>query len=171
METQVSPSKIGFRYGIITAIVFIIYGLILQLTGMAANQVLGYLSYLILAVMIYLAHNAFKSSGDGFMKFGQGLSIGMVISAISGVLSGIFTFIYIKYVDDSVLKIAMDQAYDKLEQRGMSDDQIEQAMSMTEKFMTPAMILVFTIIGTLFFGLLISLVVSAITKKDNPQPV
>jgi len=169
METQISPSKTGLRYGLIAAVVLIIYSLILQLTGLMANQALGYVSYLILAVIIYLAHNSFKSSGDGFMKFGQGVTIGMVISTIAGVISGIFSYIYIKYVDDSIIKIAMDKAYESMEQKGMSDEEINQAMSITEKFMTPAMILIMGVVFMLIFGLIISLIVSAITKKDNPE--
>jgi len=169
MENQVSPSKIGVRYGVIAAIVFIIYGLILQLTGLAANQALGYVNLVFMIILFVLAHNAFKAANEGYMAYGQGVTIGVIISLIGGTISSIFTFIYLKFVDDSMIKIAMDQAYDKMAQKGLSDEQIDQAMKMTEKFMTPTMMMIFGIIFTFIFGLIIALIISAITQKKKPE--
>jgi len=169
METQASTSKIGLRYGLISGLILIIYSLILQVAGLASNQKLGWLSYIILAVIIYMAHNAFKQQGNGYLSIGQGLGIGMIISAISGVFSGVFLFVYLKFVDNSMLEEIRDRSYEQLESKGMSDEQIEQAMSMSEKFMSPGMLFIFAIIGTLFFGFIVSLIVSLFTKKSNPE--
>ncbi len=171
MEAQVSPSKIGFRYGIIAAIISIIYSLILQLAGLASNQALSSLGLVILAIVIYLAHKAFKEQGDGFMKYGQGVSIGFIISLVSGVIGSIFMYIYISFIDDSVIQQGIDKAYQDLEERGMSDEEIEQAMQFTEKLMTPMFFLIVGIVFTIIAGLIISLIISGITKKENPQAV
>lgn len=168
MEEQLTVKGAGLRYGVIAAIVLIIYGLILQIAGLITNQALAYINYLILAVIIFLAHKAYKEKGDGFMTFGQGLSIGVIISIISGVVSAIFSYIYLKFVDDSMLAMIREQSYRTMEEKGMSDEQIEQAMGFSEKFMSPEMILVFGIIGMVFFGFIISLIVALITKKNNP---
>lgn len=170
METQISPSKIGFQYGIIAGIFLVLYGLILQLTGLAANQALGYVSFVILAVIIYMAHNAFKNQGDGFMRFGQGVKIGFFVSLIGGIISSIFTYIYVSYVDDFIIREAVNKAYQDMEQKGLSDEEINNAMSFMEKFMTPVFFMIIGLFLTIIFGLIISLIVSAITKKDNPQP-
>ncbi len=169
MEEKTTVSKIGLRYGIIAGLVLIIYSLILQLLGMATNKALGYITYVFLIVIVVLAHKAYKENGDGYMTLGQGLGIGMLISLISGVFSGIFSYIYLKFIDDSMIAQMMDMQIEAMEKQGLDDKTIEQAMEMTEKFMTPELIPLFAVIGMLFFGFIISLIVSLFTKKANPS--
>ncbi len=169
MEEKATVSQIGLRYGLITGLVLIVYSLILSLAGLVGNQALGWVSYLILLAGIILAHSAYKKGGDGYMSVGQGLGIGMIISLVGGVLNGVFTFIYIKFIDNSMLQTIKDQAMEKMQQKGMSDEQIDQAMKITGKFMTPPMILVWIIVGLLIAGFIISLIISLFTKKTNPQ--
>lgn len=169
MEEKVSVNQIGLRYGLIIGLVLIVYSLILNLAGLAANRALGSVSYAILLVGIILGHNAFKKGGDGFMTVGQGLGIGMLISLIGGVLSGVFAFIYIKFVDNSIIQTIRDQSMEKMQQRGMSDEQIDQAMKISDKFTSPLMIMIFAIIFLLIAGFILSLIVSLFTKKSNPQ--
>jgi hypothetical protein len=170
MEQQVTTRGVGMQYGVIVGIIMIIYGTLLQVTGLALEyQSLSYINYIFLGVVIYLAHKKFKEEGDGFMSYGQGLGIGFWISLIGGVISMVFSYIYMSFIDSTIMEQAMDKARYDMEEKGMSDAQIDQAMSITEKFMTPEMIFVMGIVGTLIFGFILSLIVSAITKKTDPQ--
>ncbi|MEQ9377340.1 MAG: DUF4199 domain-containing protein [Imperialibacter sp.] len=170
MEQQVTTRGVGMQYGVIVGIIMIIYGTLLQVSGLALEyQSLSYINYIFLGVVIYLAHKKFKEDGDGFMSYGQGLGIGFWISLIGGVISMVFSYIYMSFIDSTIMEQAMDKARYDMEEKGMSDAQIDQAMSITEKFMTPEMIFVMGIIGTLIFGFILSLIVSAITKKTDPQ--
>jgi hypothetical protein len=170
MEQQVTTRAVGMQYGVIVGIIMIIYGTLLQVTGLALEyQSLSYINYIFLGVVIYLAHKKFKEEGDGFMSYGQGLGIGFWISLIGGVISMVFSYIYMSFIDSTIMEQAMDKARYDMEEKGMSDAQIDQAMSITEKFMTPEMIFVMGIVGTLIFGFILSLIVSAITKKTDPQ--
>lgn len=170
MEDKVSVSQVGLRYGIIIGLVFIVYGMILEFMGLdiEMQQYFGYVNYVFLVVGLVLAHKAFKEGGDGFMTIGQGLGIGMLISLIGGVLSGLFSYIYIKFIDDSMLTKIKDLQIEKMEEQGMDDAQIEQAMKIAGKFMSAEMIPVWAIVGMLFIGFILSLIVSLFTKKANP---
>jgi hypothetical protein len=169
MEEKTTTRQIGLRYGLIVALIIVVYSLILQFTGLAMNRPLGFLVYAILIAGIYMAHIAFKKDGDGYMSLGQGIGIGMWITLVAGVISSVFSFLYVKFVDDSMIQTAMDEAMTQMEERGMSDDQIDQAMNITEKFMQPGALLVIGLISMLIVGFILSLIVSAITKKTNPQ--
>ncbi|MGF1638829.1 MAG: DUF4199 domain-containing protein [Cyclobacteriaceae bacterium] len=169
MENQVTTVNAGVRYGIFIGIAMIAYSLILQVSGQVTNTWLGLVSYIILIAGIVLAHNYYKSMGDGYMTLGQGLGIGMVICAIAGIFSSIFSYIYIKFVDDSIITKSLEEARIKMEQQNMSDEQIDQALSITEKFTSPFWLFIIGFISILFFGFLISLLVSLFTKKNNPQ--
>ena len=56
-----------------------------------------------------------------------------------------------------------------MEERGMSDAQIEQAMQMTEAFTSPAALTIIGVIVSVIFGFILSLIVTAFTKNSNPE--
>ena len=170
MEDKVTVSQIGLKYGIIIGLVFIVYGMILEFMGLEleTQQYFGYLNYVLLVVVIVLAHKAFKEGGDGYMSIGQGLGIGTLISLVGGAISGVFSYIYIKFIDDSMLTKIKDLQIEKMEEQGMDDAQIEQAMEIAGKLMSAEMIPVWAILGMLFIGFILSLIVSLFTKNANP---
>lgn len=169
MEQQPSLRQIGIRYGLIVALIMVVYSLILQFADLAMNRPLGFLSYVMLIAGIVVAHNTFKRDGDGYMTLGQGIGIGMWITLVAGVISSVFSYLYLRFIDDSVIQKAMDEAVTQMEERGMPDDQIDQAMKITEKFMQPGAMMIIALITMLILGFIVSLIVSAITKKTNPQ--
>jgi hypothetical protein len=138
--------------------------------GLAAKQSLGYVSIIFVVVALVLAHRDFKKSNE-FMSYGQALGISMIIVTISTVISTIFTYIYIKVIDDSMLGMIRQQSEEQMMNRGMSEEQIEQAMSISSKFMTAEAIVGFGIFFGILFGFIIALIVSAITKKNPPEAV
>jgi len=168
MEDKVTVSQIGLRYGLIVGLVLVVFSLILQMTGLATNNWISSINYIFIIIGIVLAHKAFKEGGDGYMSIGQGLGIGTLLSLIAGILSSIFVFIYIKFIDDSMMQLIKDKQYEQMEAQGMDDAQIEQAMAIAGKFATPEMILIMGIIFTVFAGFILSLIISLFTKKPNP---
>ncbi|NJN27787.1 MAG: DUF4199 domain-containing protein [Cyclobacteriaceae bacterium] len=170
MEDRITVSQAGLKYGLILGLVFIVYGMLIQFLNldMQTTNYFNYVVYLFLIIAIVLGHKAYKEGGDGFMSIGQGLGIGMLITLVSAILSAIFSFIYLKFIDDSMLTKAMDFQIEQWEANGMSDEQIEQMSSMTAKFMTPAMAAGMSILVMLLAGFIISLIVSLFTKKSNP---
>lgn len=168
MEEKLTVKKVGLKYGIYLALVSIIYSLILQIAGLIANQALGYVGIIFTVVAFILAHNEFKKSNE-FMSYKQGLGIAMIITLISSVLSAIFTYIYVKFVDDALITLSKLKAEEKMMEQGLSDAQIEQTMEIQSKFMTPEMIFVFGLFFGILFGFIIALIVTAFTKKPNPE--
>jgi hypothetical protein len=64
----------------------------------------------------------------------------------------------------------MDKARADMEAKGnLSDEQIDQAMTIAGKFMNGPIMLAGVILGTIFFGFILSLVVSAILKHSKPE--
>jgi hypothetical protein len=169
MENNTTPLKIGLRYGLIVGLVMIIYSIILNVTGLNLNPAMGYMSYVILIIFIFLAHNTFKKEGDGYMSIGQGLGIGMITSSIGGVLSSVFSTIYITIIDPSILDKIKDMQIEKMEEQGIDEATIQKSLEMAEWFMSPIGLFISGLVGILFVGFVISLIISLITKKDNPQ--
>ncbi|MEM9982273.1 MAG: DUF4199 domain-containing protein [Bacteroidota bacterium] len=175
METEdqrnegVSTTQVGLRYGLMVGLAAIIYGILLQITGLASVTGLQWLGGVITIVGMVLAMKYYKESNGGYMTFSQGLGVGTILAAVSGVLSSIFTLIYIRFIDDSQIQIAIEKAEEDLEARGFSDEQMEEAMEMTRMMTTPEAIFLSGILGSILIGFILALIIALFMKKDNPE--
>ena len=162
----------GLKGGLITGAVLIVFTLVAYLLDQANNQWLsGLFNFFSLVTGIVLTHRAFKDENGGFMSYGQGLGLGSVLGLISGLLLGIFSFIYISFVDDSIIQQRLDETRYQYEELGMDDAQIDQSMEMVEMMVTPGMLFILSILGVLFYAFILSLIISAFTKNNNPEHV
>lgn len=170
---DVSKKSIAFKYGIVGGLIGIIVFVVQDFTGISSDPSLSWigtvLSIVISAAIITVGHNEFKKNGDGFMNYGEGLGLGTLISLVSSIISSIFVYIYVSFINPAFLENVRLQQIEAMEKQGMSDAQIEQGMKMAENFSGPTAMLIFGIIGGVFFGFIISLVVSAFTKKSREE--
>lgn len=165
-----TTTSVGIRYGVLTGLVIIIYSFILFATGQEMNQALGLVSLVLPIGGIVLAHKAFKQANAGFMSYGQGLGIGVLLSLVSGLLTSVFSYVYRTFIDPDLAGRMMDQMRTKLESAGsMSDAQIDQTLAMSTKFSTGPIGFAVGILSALLVGLLFSLVIAAITKNSKPE--
>jgi hypothetical protein len=166
----VTTRSAGIRYGLIAAIIGIAYFLILNTVGVDITQGFWrWFSYVITIAILVLAHKYYKDNNDGFMSYGQGIGISLWCGLVSSVISSIFTWIYVKFIDSSFITMMLEKQEQGFQESGMSDEQIEQAMKFSAMFMTPEALLgfgiVFGIIGTVIVGLLVTI----FTQKKAPE--
>lgn len=168
MQDQVSTTRVALKFGVLTAVAVIVYSTLINLTGMTQNRALTSLAFVILIVGIVLAMKEFRAQNNTFMSYGQGLGIGSLVSAIVGLIGSMFSMFYMEFIDNTIIKQSMDKAREDMEARGMDDAQIEQAMSMTEKFMTPGVMFAMGVLSYVIIGFILSLIIAAIMRKDKP---
>lgn len=162
--------SVGIRYGFILAVIGIILFLVFIFSG--ADMTSGWIrwtGYPIYIVLVVLAHNYFKANGDGFMSYGQGIGIAFWTGLISSVVSSLFTYIYLKFIDSGMIEMIRQAQIEELEKKGMSDEQIEQTMKFVSMFTTPEMMLVFGVIGGVVGIVICGLIVSIFTQKKQPE--
>lgn len=164
---KTTVKQVSIKWGLISGVVAIAYFLIISMADMIGNQGASWFGYVPFIILMFLAHKAFKNEGDGFMSYSQGLGIGTLMALVSSIVSGIFTYVYIKFIDTSFFENMQDKMIEQWEEQGLTDAQIDQALEMTSMFSTPELTFVFGIVAAVFFGFIISLIVSAITKNSN----
>jgi len=157
--------SVGIKFGLISAGISVFFFLVLVMTGMNAfDNKWNWIGLGVSIVILVLAHKQFKDQGDGYMSYGQGVGIGFWIAVISLLIGGLFTLVYVSFVEPT----AMDAFYDAqrmgMEEKGMPDDQIDVAISWTKKLFWP----IYFFFG-IFFGVLVAVIVSIFTQKKNPQ--
>lgn len=165
---NVSPFNISMKFGLIGGLVMIIASLLFYLLDMRDNWWVNSLATLaILFVSVYFAQiNHRDNELGGYMKYGRGVGVGLLTTLFIGILSAVFTIILIKFVDPGVVEAQLEVQRQAMIERGLSDEEIEQGMKFTRQFASNPLILFFaTVIGTMIWGLVISLVSSAFTRK------
>ncbi len=168
-ENQPTVTAVALKYGMITALIGIVYSLVLNVLDLFANQWLTSVSYLILIVGIILAIREFKTSNYSYMSYGQGLGLGSLLSAIFGLLTGVFSWIYTSYIDTGFMGKMQELQRTKMLEQGLSDEQIEAAINMTEKFTNPVTMIFGSMAVYLVVGFLLSLIISAVMKNKRPE--
>lgn len=168
MEEKVSSARIALKYGVLTSVVMMVITTIINVTGQSQNKWLTSLSFLILIGGIVYAMKAFREENKGFMSYGEGLGLGSLVSAITGLLGSTFNMFYNKFIDPTIMTQAIDKVRSDMEAKGMDDTQIDNAMKFSQMFMSPGVLFVIGVIGSLIMGFLLSLVISAILRRDKP---
>lgn len=169
VEEKVTTRSAGIRYGLMMSVLSIAFFVIMQVAGLDMQGPVGYLGWVITAVMLYLAHKYYKDEGDGYMSIGQGVGIGFWAGLVSSVISSVFTYIYIKFIDSGFMDAIKDKQILSMQERGMSDEQIDQAMKFASAFSSAEAIFIFGIIFGILGGVIIGLIVALFTKNNNPE--
>jgi hypothetical protein len=169
MESNSKPTmfQTTLTWGLITGFAAIVYSLILYFAGIIGNQIAGYAGALITIAGIYLGTKAFRDQGqDGFITYGRALGTGVLISLFATILSVIFMIILYTVIDPELPSRLMAETQDRMIEKGLPEDQIAQGMEMTKRLFIPMAIIGGLIMGVLM-GFIISLVTSAILKKEQ----
>ena len=173
METEVNttasvtPRSVGVKYGFISALISVVYFLVLVVSGQNAfDNKWSWIGLIVSVAIVILAHKNFKDSGNGFMTYGQGVGIAFWIALVSVVINFALTYAYVNFIDATAMDMFYEQQTEQMSMQGLQDEQIDMAISWTKTLFWP----MFLFMG-LFFGVLVGVIVSIFTQKKNPQPV
>ncbi|MFK5878671.1 MAG: DUF4199 domain-containing protein [Flavobacteriaceae bacterium] len=172
MENQTTSSKsIMINYGLILGLISILISVTVYATGHTYDQhwSVGVVSFLIMVAVIVMGIKKFKESNGGFLKLGEAIKIGMGIALISGIVSVVYTFIFTSYIEPDFFTNLIQVQEQKWIDAGMADDQIENAKVMMEKMSGFSMTAGFAVIGSVFFGFIISLISGLIMKESDEE--
>ena len=175
--TTQSPAKAGLTLGLIFGLIMIfetIIGYVMNIDPVAYptyGLILNFLNYLILPLsFIYIGCTNFKKMNGGFASFGECLKVGVSICVIAGLVAAIFSVvfnaIFPEYVEELIRKT---RAVMLSSDSNMTEDQVEMAIGVTRKFMSPYIAIPSTTAIYAFIGLIYSLIVGAIVKNDRNQ--
>ena len=170
MEENKQPSllKSTMNYGAMLGIILIIYTLLTWMLDIMNNEYLRYITFIIVIAGIVLATKTFRDQEQGgAITYGRALGVGTLTVIFAGVIVSFFTYILYAVIDPGLIEktylLMEEQYYDA----GMTDAQIETAMSMAKRFSNPVMMSVFGLIGYAIMGLIFSLITSIFLKKEG----
>ena len=171
MKNQSSSKSTVINYGIYLGILGSVIHLALWASGKAIE--LGWLanllSFIALIVFVVLGIKNYKEVNGGFISWGQGVKIGMGIAMISGVISVIYTLLFMNVIDPEFQQHAMDLERQKWVDAGMTQEQMDGANKMAEMFQGPGVLTGLILVMSAFFGFVVSAITAAIMKKSEEE--
>ncbi|HEY9124022.1 MAG TPA: DUF4199 domain-containing protein [Bacteroidales bacterium] len=160
--------KATMNYGLITGLIVIVYSLLLYIIGLHLNQYFGYLTIVIMAACIFIFTKQYRDKqNEGFISFGKAFQLGILIGVFAAILLSFFSYIEVTFIDPTIVEKQLDIQREKMLAKGISEEQVEMGIQMAKKMMTPAMLFIVSILSFTFWAAIISLITSAILKKNS----
>ena len=169
MKSAFMPSLMP---GIYVGFALIVFSLITFLLDVEYDSYIKYISYVILALGLFWSIISFRDNQmGGYIEYGKAFSAGFYTGLFAAVITGIFTFIYIQYLDPGLVdEIMLATEESMLEQNpNMSDEQIDQTLSYTEMFMSPLVMSIMGFISNVVVSVIFSLIIAIFAKRENNQ--
>lgn len=171
--------KLGLLYGGVS----ILISLIVYFTnpkGMldftSWHMILG---YILMIAFPYMASKRARDANGGYLAFGEALVPAMVTFTIGFLMQSIYSYLLLNYFDPGLQETLAVAAREMIEgtwdMMGLTEEMKLQAAEDLEKQQAGQFTLwsstINFIVGLFFPGLVISAIVAAIVKKQEPMPV
>lgn len=162
----------GIYYGLITGAALIVFSLIMFLMDLYLNKAVSWISYVFLvAGMIWGTLDYRNKYSKGFLSYGKAFSSSFWIGLFAGILSSVYLFVFIRFIHPGFVNELLDQARVSIiaSQPDMSEEQVEQALSISAKFMSPVMLVVWGLAAYAAMSAIIGLILAFFLKKEDPS--
>jgi len=167
----------AFRAGLIIAGISIFLSLILYLTGMTENLMKNkplswannLLSFGLTLWFIYSACLQHRQQDlGGYISIGRCLGIGSLSGLIVGLISGIWTVLFMNVIAPEVLDQIKEVSMQQMADQGQSEEQIEKAMEVMKIFFTPVVFFITVALAGVFSGFFAGLISGFVVQKARP---
>ena len=167
MENKVTSHIVK---GSILGAIGIIFSVVVYVFNLYEVTWLNMINYAIVIGGLIYSCILFSNENNNNVKFGDIFAHGFKTTSVLIVITVLYTVISMKFLfPDMVDKIIEISRKKMAENPQMTDEMIDQAITMTKKFFFPFAI-GGAIIGTAFIGALASLVGAAVAKKNPVDP-
>ncbi|KAF0195667.1 MAG: hypothetical protein FD166_2840 [Bacteroidetes bacterium] len=167
-KKQTSMFRNSINYGLYTSAGFILVSMLFYALDIDRTGWINYLTFIILIIGIIIGTKSYKDKFcGGYLSYGRCLGSGVIISAVVGVIMAVFTYLFYQYFDPSELQKIVEIAEQNMADQGLTDEQIEQAMSFSKMFMSPVGMSVSMVFGMAFWGTIFSLIIAIFLKKND----
>ena len=170
MEQKRSIWKETLNYGIILGLVTVGFSVLTYMFDLTFKIWIIWPSLLISFLVLFFLLRSYRDHyNNGYISFGKSVGAGVIINIYAAVISAIYVYVLYSFIDPGLVEKSLAVAEERLISRGVPDAAIDSAMEMQAKMMKPWFTSLMGIINSVFFGLVVSLIVSLfVMKQGNP---
>lgn len=162
----------GIYFGLITGAVLMVFSLIMFLLNLHMNKAVNWIGYVFLvAGMIYGTLDYRKKYSNGFLSYGKAFSSCFWIGLFAGILASVYLYVFVQFIHPGFINELLDQMRSEMLKKSpdMSEEQIELAVSMSAKFMSPIMMSLWGLAAYTALSAIIGLILAIFLKKEDPS--
>ena len=170
-ESSVSMQPVIVKWGLISAVVGIIFQLISGMLG--ASTMTFVVSLIGMGIGIYILVLAVRADRDdqlgGFATFKRVFLVTFLVMLLSSLISQVFNFVYMNYINPSAVDSAIETARAMMEKFNMPEEQMDKALEETAANLKSPMNILKSLLGVAFVGAIIAAIYGAVMKKERPM--
>ena len=156
--------------GLILSAISIVFSVVMYVFNLFEYSWLSWINTAIIMGGLIYGNILFANQNSNNVTFGNLFAHGFKATAVVIVITTAYTFLAFKVLFPDMIDIILELSRKQmLANPKMTDEMIEQAISMTKKFFIPFAI-GGTILGTGFTGAIASLIGAAVAKKNPIDP-
>ncbi len=172
--------SITLKWGLITGMVYVIFSLVSNMLGLqqggGSSAGLGILIYLLQwGGTFFTIYMGVKEIRDlelgGYINVGLAFRKGMAIALIGGLISAVFTLIYMNFIDPDMGDRILEGAEEQWDAANIPEEQREMSRKFTGIFLNPWIMAPFVIVWAALGGMIKSLIAGSILKNEAPPTV
>lgn len=170
MEENKPIFKTWLNFGLITAALLIVLDLVFYVLDVPRDSsVVRFVPYLIfIGGSIWAAKSYRDIHSGGLISYGKSFSVGFMTSLLAAFIVSIYSYILLKYIDPSIITKALEVTEETmLDNPDLSDEQIDNMIELTTRFMTPVMMAIMAFIWNVVVMAILNLITSIFIKKEE----
>lgn len=174
--------KNTLTYGLYLGLILVIYSILLFVldvmpVGFLKPILLGLTSIIIYVIGIIFSTKKVRAEiYNGEVTYGQAFVIGLLVATAAAIVSTVYSFIQNTLIDSEyftrIMSAQKEWTLNFMQSKGVSEDQIDKALSKFDeqiKNYSSIKTTLKTLLSSVIFGAIISLITSAfLKKKSNP---
>lgn len=166
-----SPSikPIAYTYGMYGALVSIAGLVIMYAANLDKSWLLSIVSAVLSILVFVYGIKAFKTANANILSLGQAIKVGLAIAVIAGIVTALYSYLHYEFVYPEFIDLQRETAYTQMMEANpnMTDEQIEQALGISNIFMNSTFFSLSAVLGSLIFGLIVSLIAGLIMRSEH----
>ena len=168
MDTRKFAMNYGAYLGLALIVIsFIVYILALEEQKSIIPSLLN--NFLMIGAIVYSVTFYRDNFNNGFISYGQSLKLGTSVVFFASVILAFYTFIFVTFINpeylENILKVAEQEILNSDPE--ISDENLDMALSMTQKMLQPQWMITLSVLGGTFMGFFYSLIISFFVKKED----
>lgn len=170
MDAKKSKLSLTMNWGLMLGLALIVFHLVQYMMDIYKAPLWATLvNYaIIIAGIVWGQIKCRDELNGGYISYGSALGTGVMVSLFSSIVFAFYFIILTKLIDTGYMDKVLETVEEAYIEAGLSDEQIETAMGMVQKFMSPFLTAISTIFSYVFMGTIISLITSIFIKREEP---
>lgn len=170
MEKKRSIWKETLNYGIIYGLITVVFSVLTYMFDLTFKTWIIWPSMLLGIIVLFFLLRSYRDHyNGGYITYSKSVGAGVIISIYAAIITAIYIYVLYAFIDPGLMDKSIAMAEAKMAEKGLPEEAIEKAMEMQAKMMKPWFTSLMGIVNSVFYGLILSLIVSLfVMKKGNP---